>query len=87
MYALGKLSRISVMTAMLCACTPQESPFKGSNLIRVIPGGRAVSVVNVKVESEARPWATEYCNKQGLSPRFRGMGVRYRTTTAEYDCA
>lgn len=77
---------MTLMTGMLCACTPDESPFKGSNLIRVVPGGRTVSIVNAKTESEARPWAIEYCTKQGLSPRFKGMGMRWRSTTAEYDC-
>jgi hypothetical protein len=78
--------QLALSMALLCACSPDESPYKGSNLIRVIPGGRSLSVVGAKTESEAQPWATEYCTKQGLSPRFRGMGMRWRSTTAEYEC-
>jgi hypothetical protein len=86
MCAWRQVLRITVMTGALCACAPNESPFKGSNLIRVVPGGPSLSVVNAKTESEARPWATEYCNKQGLAARFKGMGMRWRSTSAEYDC-
>ena len=77
---------MTLMTAALCGCTPSESPFTGSNLLRVVPWGRSVQIVNAKTESEAEPWALEYCGKQGLSPRFKGMGMRGRSTTAEFDC-
>ena len=81
------LSLAIVMTEALCACTQEQNPFfQGSNLLRVVPNGRSLSVVNAKRESEAIPWATEYCQKQGLSPQFKGMGMRGRATTAEYDC-
>ena len=86
MCAWQQTLRMTVMTGALWACAPNESPFKSSNLIRVVPGGRSVSVVNAKTESEARPWAMEYCNKQGLAPRFKEMGMRWRSTSAEYDC-
>ena len=82
-----KLLPIALTMTLLCACSASENPYKGSNLIRVIPGGRLVSVVGAKTEDEARPWATEYCNKQGLSPRFRGMGMRWRSPSAEYECS
>ena len=78
---------IALSMTLLCACSTSESPYKGSNLIRVIPGGRLVSVVGAKTEDEARPWAAEYCSKQGLSPRFRGMGMRWRSPSAEYECS
>jgi len=81
-----KALQIALVTATVCACTPTESPYKGSNQLRVIPEGNSLSVVNAKTESEARPWALEYCSKQGRSPRFKGMGMRYRSSTAEYDC-
>jgi len=86
MRAWPKILPMTLMTAVVCGCAPNESPFKGSNLIRVVPDGPSVSVVNAKTEGAARPWATEYCNKQGLAPRFKGMGMRWRSTTAEYDC-
>jgi len=87
MFTWWRMSRMTLMTAVLFGCTPTESPFKGSNLLRVVPGGRSLSVVNAKTETEAQPWALEYCGKQGLSPRFKGMSMRGRSTTAEYECA
>jgi len=82
-----KLLQMTLTMTLVCACSVGESPYKGSNLIRVVPGGRLVSVVGARTEDEARPWATEYCTKQGLSPRFRGMGMRWRTPSAEYECS
>ena len=86
MFTFQKMLQTTLMTVALSACTSNESSFNGSNLIRVIPNGRAVFVVNTRTESEARPWAVEYCNKQGLSPQFKGMGMRGRSTSAAYDC-
>ena len=85
MCAWQQALRMTVVTGALWACAPNESPFKSSNLIRVVPGGRSVSVVNAKTENEARPWAMEYCNKQGLVA-VQGDGYALRSTSAEYDC-
>jgi len=85
-HGLGLL-RIGSTMAVLCSCSPSDNPYKGSNLIRVVPGGHSLSVVGAKTESEARPWAIEYCNKQGLSPQFTGLSMRWRSTTAEYECS
>lgn len=82
----GRMLSLMSVSGVLCACTPDESPFRGSDLIRVVPGGSAVSVINARTEGEARPWATAYCSKQGLSPRFKGMGMRWRSDSAEFDC-
>ena len=49
-----------LMATPLYGCAPSDSPFTGSNLIRVVPAGRSVSIVNAKRESEAQPWAQEY---------------------------
>jgi hypothetical protein len=86
MRACRKTLEMMLVTGLLWACSSNESPFKGSNLIRVVPGGRALSVVNAKTESEAQPWAAEYCSKQGLLPSFKGMSMRMRSVSADYEC-
>ena len=64
----------------------QREPLQGLQSDSGLPGGRALSVVNAKPESEAQPWAAEYCSKQGLLPSFKGMSMPMRSVSADYEC-
>ena len=75
----------------LAACSQlAESPYAGSNQPRVVPDGFSVTVVNVRNEQEAAPWAEGYCAKQGKTAHFLQMETyrvhRKATDSASFGC-
>ena len=80
------------IVAALTACNQvPDSPYVGSNQPRVVPDGLAVTIVNVRSQQEAQPWAEGYCAKRSRVARFLGMEL-YRaprhqpTDSASFDC-
>jgi hypothetical protein len=83
---------IIVVIAGLAACHEvPDSPYVGPNQPRVVGDGNSVTVVNVRSEAEAQPWAAAYCAKLNKTAHFLGMEL-YRsqrhqpTDSASFDC-
>ena len=81
-----------VAMAGLVACSEvPDSPYAGPNQPRVVADGHGVTIVNVRNEQEAEPWAQAYCAKQGRTAHFIQM-ERHRayrkqpTESASFDC-
>jgi hypothetical protein len=78
--------------AGLVACSQvPDSPYVGSNQPRVVADGNSVTVVNVRSEAEAQPWAAAYCAKRNKTAHFLGMELYRRqrhqpTDSASFDC-
>jgi putative hemolysin len=77
--------------AGLTACQVPGSPYAGPNQPRVVPDGLSVTVVNVRSDGEAQPWADAYCAKQGRVAHFLHMQMYRRqyhqpTDSASFEC-
>jgi hypothetical protein len=84
------LSLAAMVGLMACSQVP-GSPYAGSNQPRVVPDGHSVTIVNVRNEQEAQPWAEAYCAKQGRAAHFIQMEMYRRqyhqpTDSASFDC-
>jgi len=83
---------LSLATAALAACSQvPDSPYVGSNQPRVVADGYSVTIVNVRSEGEAQPWAAAYCAKRSRVAHFLGMelyrSLRHQPTdSASFDC-
>ena len=90
MSSNGKLL-IGVTTLILAACsTTSSSVYRSSNQQKTIGHGLSVSISNVATETEAEPFAEQYCKAQGRTPKFTNLErVSYHnvaTTSAMFDC-
>ena len=82
---------LAAMVGLTACSQAPESPYVDPNQPRVVPDGHAVTVVNVRSEQEAQPWAEAYCAKQGRTAHFIQMEVYRRqyhqpTDSASFDC-
>jgi hypothetical protein len=72
-----------------CSEVP-SSPYTGSNQPRVVATGASVTVVNVRGQDEAMPWAADYCAKRGRVAHFLQMETnRFHhkpTDSALFEC-
>jgi hypothetical protein len=90
--AIGLASLMIGLTAVcLGACTPAEkNVFRSSNQQRTIGHGLSVRITNVASESEALPFAEEYCNALGKTAHLDRMeNVSYHSVASKsalYDC-
>ena len=90
--AIGLASLMIGLTAVcLGACTPVEkNVFRSSNQQRTIGHGLSVRITNVASESEALPFAEEYCNALGKTAHLDRMeNVSYHSVASKsalYDC-
>jgi hypothetical protein len=58
----------------LGACSvAEENPYHASNQQRVLGDGASVLITQVKSQSEAQPFADDYCRRYGGAARFKGM--------------
>jgi len=82
----------SAMVVMLATRSQvPDSPYVGSNQPRVVADGYSVTIVNVRSEGEAQPWAAAYCAKRSRVAHFLGMelyrSLRHQPTdSASFDC-
>ena len=78
--------------ALLCcltACSEGEANlYRSSNQPRVIGDGMAVTVTNVASETEALPFADQYCTSRGRVAKFNRMLSYHRisSSSATFDC-
>ena len=84
------LPLVAMIGLTACSQVP-DSPYAGSNQPRVVPDGLSVTVVNVRSEQEAQPWAEAYCAKQGRAAHFLQMQMYRRqyhqpADSASFDC-
>jgi hypothetical protein len=68
---------LAIGTALAACSQVPDSPYHGSNQPRVVPDGMSVTIVNVRSEAEAQPWADDYCAKRGKVAHFLQM-EKYR---------
>lgn len=68
----ASLSWAIVATLGACSQVP-DSPYVGPNQPRVVADGNSVTVVNVRSEAEAEPWASGYCAKRSRVAHFLGL--------------
>jgi hypothetical protein len=81
---------VAIVGLVACSQAP-DSPYAGPNQPRVVPDGLSVTVVNVRSEQEAQPWADAYCAKKGRLAHFLRMELYRRqyhqpTDSASFDC-
>jgi hypothetical protein len=79
-----------LLLAIVGACTLGDNPFHTANPQRVIGDGMAVSITNVHNESEAQPFADDYCRARGRTAQFAKL-IQYRahhvtSMSASFDC-
>jgi len=80
--------------ALLCCLTAcsqgEENMYRSSNQPRTIGDGPSVAITNVASESEALPFAEQYCKSRGKAAHFNRMVVlTYRhvsSNSASFDC-
>jgi hypothetical protein len=82
---------IGPMAVWLAACTPGEkNVFRSSNQQRVIGQGLSVRITNVANETEALPFADEYCKARGGMAHFNRMEIvsyhNVASKSALFDC-
>jgi hypothetical protein len=82
---------LGIITVLVACSQVPDSPYVGPNQPRVVPDGLAVTVVNVRSEAEARPWADAYCAKRGRAAHFLQMQMYRRqyhqpADSASFDC-
>ena len=82
---------LMAMTGLMACSQVPDSPYVGPNQPRVVGDGHAVTIVNVRSEQEAEPWAQAYCAKQGRAAHFLHMDSyrayrRQPTDSASFDC-
>ena len=82
---------IGLAACWLGACSPGEkNVYRSSNQQRTIGHGLSVGITNVANETEALPFADQYCNALGRMAHFDHMEiVSYRnvaSTSALFDC-
>jgi hypothetical protein len=80
----------AIVGLVACSEVP-ASPYAGPNQPRVVPDGLSVTVVNVRSEAEAQPWAEAYCARRGRMAHFVHMQMYRRqyhqpTDSAAFDC-
>ena len=80
------LPLVTMVGLMACSQVP-DSPYAGSNQPRVVPDGYSVTVVNVRNEQEAQPWADAYCAKRGRTAHFIQMEMYRRQYHQPVDSA
>jgi hypothetical protein len=91
MRAIASLM-IGLAAFWLGACTPGEKDvFRSSNQQRTIGQGLSVRIANVATETEARPFAEEYCKAHGRMAHFDRMEMvsyhKVASKSALFDCA
>ena len=82
---------LATMVVLVACSQVPDSPYAGSNQPRVVPDGLSVTVLNVRSEAEAQPWADAYCAKRGRAAHFLQMQMYRRqyhqpTDSASFDC-
>jgi hypothetical protein len=82
---------IGLTAVCLGACTPGEgNVFRSSNQQRTIGQGLSVRITNVVTETEARPFAEEYCKARGRLAQFDRMEIvsyhHEASNSALFDC-
>ena len=83
-------SSLAAMVGLAACSQVPASPYSGPNQPRIAPDALFVTVVNVRSEAEATPWAEAYCAKQGRAARYVKMQsyrVHHKATdSASFDC-
>jgi len=82
---------LAMMVGLTACGQLPGSPYAGPNQPRVVPDGDVVTIVNVRSEQEAQPWAEAYCVKRGRTAHFHQMQMYRRqyhqpTDSASFDC-
>ena len=82
---------IGLTAAWLAACAPAEkNVFRSSNQERTIGDGLSVRITNVATDTEALPFADEYCKARGRTAHFDRMEMVSRhnvvSNSALFDC-
>src|SRR5262245_17297561 len=80
----GAWSIVLLAALAMAACALQDqNPYHTSNQQRVIADGKSVVVTPVNSETEAQPFADDYCRRHGGSAHFVGM-IQYRSFEYRY---
>ena len=82
---------LAAMVGLVACSEVPNSPYAGPNQPRVVPDGLSVTVVNVRSETEAQPWAEAYCAKRGRAAHFLQLQMYRRqyhqpADSASFDC-
>ena len=78
----GSRAIVPVVAALaLAGCAQDTSPYRTSNINRVIPEGNAVTITHASSEADARPLAEGYCSKLDKAAHFERI-VSFRPAHA-----
>jgi hypothetical protein len=86
-----KIAMLGSIALWASACTPGDpNVYRSSNQQRTIERGNSVTITNVASETEAQPFAEQYCSARGKAPKFNRMEkLSYHSvasTSVVYDC-
>jgi hypothetical protein len=87
----SKIALLSLIALWIGACTQGDpNVYRSSNQQRTIEHGMSVTVTNVVSETEAQPFAGQYCTARGKTAKFNRMEkLSYRhviSSSALFDC-
>jgi hypothetical protein len=87
----SKIGLLAMIVLWTGACTPLDpNVYRSSNQQKTIEHGASVTVTNVASETEAQPFAAQYCSARGKAAKLNRMErLSYHhvaSTSALFDC-